>query len=156
MQPLIVMTNRKVSPCDARKLRGFTLIELMVVIAIVAILVGIAVPAYQDAVRKSRRGQAKADLVELAQRAERYHTVNNAYNTGAGFLASLSADELQSPRGPGVMHYQINGVEAANTFTLTAVPQGGQARDTRCMTLTLNQAGTKGISGGTGTVAECW
>ena len=55
--------------------KGFTLIELMIVVAVVAILATIAMPSYQEHVRKSRRAQAKADLVELAQQLERHHTV---------------------------------------------------------------------------------
>lgn len=159
MQSLTDMRNSKDSPGHARALRGFTLIELMVVVAIVAILVGIAVPAYQDAVRKSRRGQAKADLVELAQRAERFHTVNNSY---AGFWASIPAAEKVSPRNGNGPFYDMErdgGADAdANTFLLTATPRTGtgQENDTRCMTLTLNQAGAKQISGGTGTAADCW
>ena len=58
--------------------RGFTLIELMIVIAVIAVLTALAYPAYQDQVRKSRRAQAKADLVEYAQGAERYFTANNS------------------------------------------------------------------------------
>lgn len=131
--------------------RGFTLIELMVVVAVVAILVAIAVPSYSDAVRKSKRGQAKADLVELAQRAERFRTINGKYD---GFWDNVSTSDRNSPR-TGDVAYQVTEVETDTTFTLTATPQGGQANDTRCMTLTLDQAGVKTESG-TGTVADCW
>lgn len=136
----------------ARVAAGFTLIELMVVVAIVAILVAIAYPAYNDSVRKSRRGQAKADLVELAQRAERWHTVNNTY---VGFWTTIDSADRVSPRTGGTAAYNLTETEAANTFTLTATPQGGQTADTRCGTLTLNQAGLKTESG-TGALADCW
>lgn len=131
--------------------RGFTLIELMVVVAVVAILVAIAVPSYSDAVRKSKRGQAKADLVELAQRAERFRTINGKYD---GFWATVGTSDRNSPR-TGDVAYQVTEVETDTTFTLTAAPQGGQVDDARCMTLTLDQAGIKTESG-TGTVADCW
>lgn len=123
--------------------RGFTLIELMVVVAVVAILVSIAVPSYNEAVRKGKRGQAKADLVEAAQIAERYRTVNNSYeNLSAG---TASSDEIvnQSPK-TGEADYQIaiQVPDGGRAFTLTATPQGGQAKD-RCGVLTLDQAGAK-------------
>jgi type IV pilus assembly protein PilE len=132
--------------------KGFTLIELMVVVAIVAILAAIALPSYNDSVRKSRRGQVKADIAELAQRAERWHTINNTYE---GFWATVPAGEQVSPRTGGTAAYNITMAEAPNTFTFTATPQGGQTQDVRCMTLTLNQAGAKTKSG-TGTLADCW
>jgi type IV pilus assembly protein PilE len=139
-----------------RAVRGFTLIELMIVVAVIAILAAIAYPSYQDAVRKSRRGQAKADLVELAQRAERFHTVNNTY---AGFWATVQATGHDVSPRTGDVHYILDrdgGVDtAANTFVLSAVPQGGQTQDTRCMTLILNQAGQK-TETGSGTTADCW
>lgn len=135
-----------------RRARGFTLIELMVVVGIVAILVAIAVPSYSFAVRKGKRGQAKADLVELAQRAERFRTINNTYS---GFWATVDTDDRNSPR-QGDVAYQITEVETATTFTLTATPQGGQAEDTRCMTLTLNQLGQKTESGTATDISECW
>lgn len=132
--------------------RGFTLIELMIAVAIVAILVAIAYPAYDDSVRKARRGQAKADMAELAQLAERWHTVNNTY---VGFWASVPSSQKVSPRTGGTVAYNLGQVETANTFTITATPTGGQTKDTRCGTLTLNQAGQKTKSG-SGSLADCW
>lgn len=134
------------------KSRGFTLIELMIVVAVVAILAAVAIPAYQDQVRKARRGQVKADMAELAQRAERWHSINNSY---AGFWASVPAGDRVSPRTGGAVAYSLAFAEAPNTFTLTATPQGGQVNDTRCMALGLNQAGTK-TKTGTGTLSDCW
>ncbi|HBK46826.1 MAG TPA: type IV pilin [Xanthomonadaceae bacterium] len=130
--------------------RGFTLIELMVVVAIIAILAAIAYPAYQDFVRKGRRGQAKADLVEYAQVAERFRTINNTYIgfDAGGRIAS------QSPR-QGTAWYQISldGDATRSSFKLQAVPQGAQEKD-KCGTLTINQAGVKTNS--KGNLADCW
>lgn len=133
--------------------RGFTLIELMVVVAIVAILVAIAYPSYQDAVRKGHRGQAKADLVELAQRAERFRTINGTYQ---GF--AIAAPDNQSPR-QGTARYQVARADDGTdptVFRLTAAPLGAQQADVRCMTLTINQLGERDIDGGTGQASECW
>ncbi len=128
-----------------RTAAGFTLIELMITVAVVAILAAIAYPSYQDQIRKSRRAQAKADLVELAQLAERFHTVNNTY---AGWTLPFS----QSPRD-GTSHYGLALSDTgAAKFTLTATPAGDQAKD-KCGTLTLNQAGVKG-SGSDGTTHD--
>ena len=127
---------------------GFTLIELMIVVAVVAILAAIAYPSYQEQIRKSRRAQAKADLVEYAQVAERVHTVNNSY-------APFALPSAQSPREAGsTARYllQINAA-TATTFTIVATPQGPQAQD-RCGTLSLNQAGVKTNS--TGNLQDCW
>lgn len=135
--------------------RGFTLIELMVVVAVIAILAAIAYPSFQDAVRKGHRGQAKADLVELAQRAERFRTINGSYTAFA-----VTGDDARSPR-TGTARYSIERADDAddpNVFELRAVPVpgGSQVNDVRCMTLTLNQAGAKGIDGGSATAADCW
>lgn len=151
------MRRRQVRKCPAahRGDRGFTLIELMVVIAIVAILAAIAIPAYNDQIRKARRGQAQADLVEVAQLAERYHTINNTY---VGFeLLTSTAPLLRSPR-TGVQHYAIEFQNMAqNSYNLLAVPVAGssQTQDTRCYTLSLSSLGQKGISG-PGPLSDCW
>ena len=122
--------DRSMCPVSKRKAGGFTLIELMIVVAIVAIIAAIAVPSYQESVRKSRRAQAKADMIEYAQMAERHYTVNNSYATFA----------LPADRDTPQYDVQINA--NATTFTITATPQGGQAED-RCGTLTVDQAGRK-------------
>lgn len=121
---------------------GFTLIELMVTVAIVAILAAIAIPSYQEQVRKGMRGQAQADLVELAQRAERHHTVNNTYSS---FWATVPSDQRVSPRDGGTAYYNLSmRSDSANQFVLTATPVAStpQAKD-RCGTMTVDQRSVK-------------
>lgn len=126
--------------------RGFTLIELVIVVAVVAILVAIALPSYQEQVRKSRRAQAKADIAEVMQLAERFHTVNNTY---VGFALPFS----QSPRETGAAaHYSLQLSDASATdLTVEASPEGSQAVD-RCGKLSLSNKGTKLPT----TPEECW
>ncbi|HET6397435.1 MAG TPA: type IV pilin protein [Pseudoxanthomonas sp.] len=126
--------------------KGFTLVELMIVVAVVAILAALAYPAYQEQVRKSRRAQAKADIVEYAQLAERHFTVNNTY---VGFTLPAT----QSPR-EGTAHYNLNVAPAATTFTITAAPTGSQASD-RCGSLSLTSTGAK-TKTGSAPLSECW
>lgn len=148
-----------------RRRRGFTLIEIMIVVAVIGILAAIAYPAYQDSVRKSRRGQAKADLTELAQIMERFFTENNRYNATSGPDGIIgNADDVPvalpftaSPR-IGTVFYNITLPAAtltASAFILNAAPIGAQAGDP-CGTYTLNQAGTKDVTGGSLTPADCW
>lgn len=125
--------------------QGFTLIELMIVVAVVAILAAVAYPNYQDQVRKSRRGEAKAVMAEASQLLERFRTVNNTY-VGAPNIPA------QSPANAGTARYNLNVNATATTFTITAVPQGTQSADT-CGTLTLTHTGQKGSGG---SVDECW
>ncbi len=140
----------------SRRSMGFTLVELMVAVAIVGILAGIAYPAYNDAIRKSRRAQVKADLAELSQRAERWYTARNSY---AGFFAKIKADNLDySPRDRprAQAFYSISrdgGADAAdNTFVLTAAPQGDQVKDV-CMSLSVDAAGKKTTNSAR---TDCW
>lgn len=131
----------------SRKLGGFTLIELMIVVAIIAILAAIAYPSYTEYVRKSRRAQAKADLMELTQQAERYRTTENHYT---GWEPTFD----QSPRD-GTAQYTLSVEDlAAGTYTLKATPVAGspQAND-KCGTLSINQSGNK-LSGANGTTSN--
>lgn len=133
--------------------RGFTLIELMIVVLVIAVIVAIAYPSYVEYVRKSRRAQAKADLVELTQRAERFHTVNNTY---AGFWATIPDEEKISPRNSERPFYNLarDGDDSdADAFTLTATPVDGtdQTND-RCSELGVNSVGAKTPTD----PAECW
>lgn len=134
---------------NRRAVSGFTLIELMIVVAVVAILAAIAYPSYQDAVRKSRRGQAKADIAEYMQMAERWHTVNNTY---VGF----ALPEAVSPREDGATaRYALALAPAptATALTITATAIGDQTHD-RCGNLSLSSTGQKTNSAGT--MKECW
>jgi len=129
---------------------GFTLIELMVVVAVIAILASIAYPSYQEQIRKSRRAQAKADLVELTQVLERFRTVNNTYADADDSTAFFD----QSPRDSS-QHYSLTLDDAdVDSFTLTATPTSASQLKDRCGTLTINQAGAKGNS--EGNYADCW
>ncbi|WP_149194217.1 type IV pilin protein [Luteimonas suaedae] len=129
---------------------GFTLIELMIVVAIIAVLAAISYPAYQQHVQKTRRAQAKADLIEYAQLAERFHTVNNTY---VGF--DLPVDF--SPREGGVAFYglELAGVDQ-DEYTITATPvEGTRQADDKCGALSIDQAGIKTHGGGSENNGEC-
>lgn len=133
------MSEQVRTSCHSRA-AGFTLIELMVVVAVVAILAAIALPSYQDSVRKGRRGQAKADLVEVGQLAERYRTINSTYS---GFALPAGFDK--SPRA-GTAFYGIAVQVAADgrTYTATATPVAGSAQAAdRCGALALLSTGAR-------------
>ncbi|WP_303638588.1 MULTISPECIES: type IV pilin protein [Stenotrophomonas] len=132
-----------------RLMQGFTLVELMIVVAVVAILATIAYPNYADHVRKSRRAQAKADLVEYAQLAERFHTVNNTYE---GFTFPGGGDTINSPREGGTVGYTLGMETTQSTFTLTATAANAQVKD-KCGDLSINQANVKTAGG---ELSECW
>lgn len=134
---------------------GFSLIELMIVVAIVAILAAIAYPAYTSQVVESRRADGKAKLLEVMQAQERAYTTSSTYETDLTNLG-YSASSAPSDEGWYVISAASCGSGIAECVALTATPQGAQAsNDTECANLTINSRGVKGISG-TGTVAECW
>ncbi|MCP5419935.1 MAG: prepilin-type N-terminal cleavage/methylation domain-containing protein [Gammaproteobacteria bacterium] len=135
---------------------GFTLVELMIVVAIVAILAAIAHPAYQEQIRKSRRGDAKATLLKNAQFMETVYTENKTYQPGG---ANPTLQYLESP-DEGTKAYDLSLIDASTTdtsFLLQAVPTGQQTGN-RCGKLTLSNDGTKGVlDAATGTTAaDCW
>lgn len=136
---------------------GMTLIELMIVVAIIGILASIAYPSYQEYVRRGQRAEARAQLMEAAQFMERNFTMNNSY-AGVGALQLNNANLGQSPKPPQAAVYNINVVTALATYTLTAVPvAGGMMAGDRCGTLRITQTGTQDVTGGaTAPAAECW
>lgn len=132
---------------------GFTLIELMIAVAIVGILAAIAFPAYQSQVENTRRTTAQSDLLELAQWMERRYSNGFDYrDTSSTPAVNPTLPFTQSPREGNTAFYNLSfsGDVERNSFTLQAAPTGGQSGDD-CGTLTLDEAGEKGAD-----EANCW
>lgn len=126
--------------------QGFSIIELLVVVAILGILAAIAIPAYTKYVTNARRADGKAALVDAAQRMERHFTNNHIFGvieSGSYTGANIAAESESG--------YYALEVTAANAtaFTIQATAQGKQASDTLCATMTINQLGQK-------TPSACW
>lgn len=136
--------------------KGFTLIELMIVVAIIAILSAIALPAYNESVRKTKRAEAVSVLTEGAQRLEVFFSQNGRYCADAGCSGIADVFQVVIPTS-GTPYYTIASDDTAltlRTFTLTATPEGSMAGDD-CGTLSINQSGLTTATGSLG-VAGCW
>jgi len=134
--------------------KGFTLLELMIALVVVAILAAVAVPSYQSYMIKTRRATAAACLQEMSQWMERFHTVNMSYAKDTnGNDSTLPAMQCGNDL---TGHYAFSLTnQATRTYLLNAEPQGVQASNdpSACGTLTLDQAGQKGANGN---VSTCW
>ena len=130
--------------------KGFTLIELMITVAIIAILAAIAFPSYQEQVRRTNRAEGQRELMEAAQRLERCFTEYNAYNHASCNVSfPITSDEGK---------YELTATErTASSFSLTATRAGTQIGD-RCGNFTLTHTGAKGIASAAAglTAADCW
>lgn len=131
---------------------GFTLIELMIVVGVVAILSAIAIPSYRQHVIKTRRAAAAGCLLEVSQLAERQYTTTMAYDAPA--VPDITG--MQCRNDLANFYNIILAVPSATTYTASAQPNGTSQNDPKCGTLSTNQTGAKMKSGTAATVQECW
>ena len=126
--------------------RGFTLIELMIVISVIGIIVAFGYPSYQEQVRKARRAEGMGELLEMADRLERrYSDVGTYGGINADALYGISTADNTRLTSDG--NYKLS-IDSADTvqFTISAAPQGPQTKD-KCGTFTMNSQGVKTVSG---------
>lgn len=142
-------------------MRGFTLIELMITVAIVGILAAIAYPSYQNYILRSHRSEGMALLSEAAARMERYYAQNSTYKTASLKGLGLTGDDKATSLDSSNKYYSLSlGTPTATTYNLSVVPKNAQDKDT-CGTLTLDSTGLRGAAGTTAdkdavTVTNCW
>ena len=131
-----------------KKSTGFTLVELMIVVVIIAIIFAYAIPNYRNYVLRSQRTEAHNALLQIASLQEKNYANVNQYGTSGDLnLGAL----YPAPNATNKRHYTISMAGTATTYTITAIAYAGQAEDTGCTTMTLNHLGAKEpVAGG------CW
>ncbi|MGY4534685.1 type IV pilus assembly protein PilE [Pseudomonas sp. TE3786] len=144
-------------PClEHRRRRGFSLLELLVVLLIAGLLYAIAAPQYRQFVLRANRSEAQAMLVDAAARQARYHAQHQRFITTQPAIADLQlphtqGSEVQSANGL----YRLTVGDGDGGYLLMAEPLGAQRADSRCASLMLDGTGTTGITGN-GSPNECW
>ena len=126
---------------------GFTLIEVLVAMACVAVLVTVAWPSYQGLIERSQRAQARTALLQAAHWLERAASANGSYPASTDIPASVLQVEGR--------RYQIQVTSSPQSYTLSALPLGSQSADA-CGTLTLSHLGVRGVQGASQSAAQCW
>ena len=131
--------------------QGFSLIELLIAVAIIGILAAIAIPMYSDYVTRSRRADGQATLMQVAQELERCYTQFSKYNDNS--CSEVNSGVVSETSDQGFYVVTASKLDES-AFTLTATPQNEQADDTDCTTLTLTHLGEQSATGND--TDSCW
>jgi len=140
----------------ARPASGFSLIEVMIVVAIISVLAAIAYPSYAENVAKGRRSQVTTQMMAAQQFMERWYSENYDYsqNTAKVKVDAEFKARFEKVPADGTQYYELSLTTiAVNAYTMTATPKGPMTSD-RCGTFTLNNTGKKGVS--KSDVESCW
>jgi len=138
----------------SRKTGGFSLIEVLIVVAIIGIIAAVAIPSYTSYMEKARRADAASFLTEVASEQFRFFSEYNRYGTTMAELGYGNDAVENSKEG----FYTVSITSNSDTnYLLTAAPVAGgpQANDTECGSFTLSSSNQKGVTG-TASAAECW
>ena len=137
--------------------RGMTLIELMIVVAILGIIVAIGYPSYTDHVKKARRAEGMGELLELADRMERHYSDVGTYDQNDG--SDMTATVIYGKTNTANSYYTLS-VDAGTDnvqFTVRAAPTSkGQQNTDKCGTFVITSQGTKSVTGGSLGTTDCW
>lgn len=151
--------------------RGFTLIELMIVVAIISILASIAMPAYTSYVARARRADARTQLTQVQQYVQRFYAANDAYDKDRNGNSIVGANGMptnlsRSPADGNPIYQLVPTITTLSSatfsvsttgYTLTMSPiSGGPSANDPCGSLWLTSTGIRGISGSTLTRDQCW
>lgn len=131
--------------------KGFTLIEVMIVVVIIGILSAIAYPSYTEYVMRANRSEGQAYLIDVAARQERFYSQNNSYVNKESDVGKLGLSGNKSPTGKYTLSISVHVGDGG--YTLTAANGFG---DDACGNLTLNGVGVKSRTGSGKSEAECW
>jgi type IV pilus assembly protein PilE len=139
---------------------GFTLIELMVTVAIVSILAAIAYPSYTNYVKRGYRAAARSQLLQADQYMKRFYAANDSYSTDRGGTGVALPNRLrvsppEAAAGSQLYSITVSSSTDGTAFTVTAAPASAMTGD-KCGSFTIDQTGRKGVQSNTATRDECW
>jgi type IV pilus assembly protein PilE len=138
--------------------KGFTLIELMITVAIIGVIAAVAYPSYLKSAAKGRRADAKAEITKASQALERCYTQYGQYNSANCSEVALLTSGFTSAKGYYTINFAVSTDITATTFevTATAISTGPQAKDTDCTIMALDSTGKQTSGGNTTDTGSCW